>query len=1073
MSRNIAENKHNRKISLAILAANEKYYNNNIIIDSKNIDSNTNQKIEKMIVRKDFISRSYIKKSNENFPKIIDIYARKFKKKSIDLLRQTQNTIYDNKKIDNHNYNKIINNVLNDKTNSEKLIINVNSQKNHSLNLKNFDVDINAMNKKEKKKRNNNKPSRFNSCDLDSNNKLDLSKNSDNLNKSLKSAIENNIFNSEKIDNSIIKSVKKKPKRLKIRTRSSIFSNYKKIKSRKIEKLDNKDFNYNNEENTPYVLTNQSFYKDIKPVNNQNKNNSQNVKLKNKFIFKEKLNTSNDYNNGSFSKNKKENHFSTNNDVNEETNPSLENVVFINPCLNFGLINSSKNKNSFNENKNSKNNISNQFNMSFYPTKGFNQSGYKTIYPNIYQNSISKKNTILLKDININKNTFNNSTYYWSNKNFLSEDFSTLEKTKNKLSSLYDNDFNHKKISLEKSPLNENEENKISYLNTLSPKLTLKNKTFYNSNYKNRFNSNQFNHKLKNIKIDIFNKYDNEIKLNKDINFSPKDSDIIQNKSPDDNIDKKNEFAFRNTNSIFPSVFEKNRYRDFHIFNNKLNVLSENNLATESYMASYTDKRNKNNENRYSNIPINKIKTLEKILDIQTGTLPDININKKIEKKIFFSNSKETFYPKINENDNNKYFENFIINSMDNNAIKLNQSSYLKTTNDKFYKNEKSNKLKSNKNYINYQFYNDTITSTNHQTTQVDWNENFALKNLIDFNKKTKPNENNININNFIKDNQKKKNNQESPKNKITNLKNSKERYINQIKNNANFTLKINITLDQIKIVKNKIINFIQTNIDRLISDEYITDKFKSFDFKLKCKYDFSLAKEFLFYYFLNYKANYKLSLKKIGRNEINNVDENNNKIKSKINSFAFEFFFSENKKFQKDMQDINYFVNIIIDRIEKEINVFLSFLNRINHTQVFKMEIDNFFVNFYTIKSDNIFIDNKILSILIDFISNAKEKKFSFENYFQLKKIPKEEIKDFTTQIFFNHFFFLKNFLKAVLEISIDLISNMKLTLHISDKELTTILYSEDTKIDKLCKDMNFRLRISGIYFTLVKALI
>lgn len=281
--------------------------------------------------------------------------------------------------------------------------------------------------------------------------------------------------------------------------------------------------------------------------------------------------------------------------------------------------------------------------------------------------------------------------------------------------------------------------------------------------------------------------------------------------------------------------------------------------------------------------------------------------------------------------------------------------------------------------------------------------------------------------------------------------------------------------LSEINKAKKLIANFIEINIDNLISDAYIDDRFKVFDFKLKSKYDYRVAKEFLFFYFLNFKANQKIRVKKLGRKEAkytNPQTQNTDKIFTTKN-FAFEFFLSDNKHFIKDIIDFNNIIKLILAKIGKDISFLINFFNNINPTNLIAMSIDNFFISFYTIKSDNIFIDNKLISILIDFISNAKEKKFYFENFFQLKKIPNEDIKEFTQQVFFNHFYFLKNYLKAVLEISHDLVIELKLSLHISESELSNVLTNDEAKIDLMSRDQEFRVRISSIYFTLVNSLI
>lgn len=293
----------------------------------------------------------------------------------------------------------------------------------------------------------------------------------------------------------------------------------------------------------------------------------------------------------------------------------------------------------------------------------------------------------------------------------------------------------------------------------------------------------------------------------------------------------------------------------------------------------------------------------------------------------------------------------------------------------------------------------------------------------------------------------------------------------------SSLNIKINKTdnseiLKDIKRVKSLIIDFLDANIDNLISNSYIDDRFKAFDFKIKSKYAYRISKEFIFFYYLNTKANQNVKIKKFNRNQNSgNLSKSNENLNKK--NWAFEFFMSNSKNFIKEISEFNSYIKLILPKVTKNINSLLAFFNSITHTHLPRLILDNFFVYFYIIRNEDTLIDNKLIAILIDFISKSDEKKFYFENFLKMKMIPNEEIKDFTQEIFLHHFYFLKKYFKEIFEISDDLIQEVKLSLHITDNELSKIFINDENKIELMGKNLDFRIRISSIYLTLLKALI
>ena len=564
---------------------------------------------------------------------------------------------------------------------------------------------------------------------------------------------------------------------------------------------------------------------------------------------------------------------------------------------------------------------------------------------------------------------------------------------------------------------------------------------------------------------------------------------------------------------------KKNKTKNSFIFNNT-NIL--NNLYNlEIKNENEENKTNENQENNKDTIKSNIFHMRNNSSVILDNSLIDNSNVKPLESNSkLFNHKNNPSISSYNHNKNNHFDNNSYINNLKN-IFKQNKNSdeilkedflseniqrtnqYIennlnsnilinnnlnKTRFNKTYFTAVTNKIKNKTNFLNFQITNNTnksILENSIGLTQEKFNPFISTKFSLN---KIKSLENLLEINDNFKSNPKillDKINRKSFENSIYSFSTLPLIKTNgKLFNSVNFTekQKLNYTkrndfkknklyseqkyiLNEIKRVRNLIHNFLTVNLDNLISNQYIDDRYKAFDMKIQNKKDYLSAKEFIFFNFLNNKTNEKIFVKKINRNDFKSL-ENNPK------NLALEFFITENNSYNKEILEYNTIVENLIIKITKDINLLLNFMSGINHTQIGKMTIDNVFVNFYIINSENIFLDKTIVGILIEFISNIKEKKFYCEEFFRFKKLPNEDVKDFDIPNLLIHFEFLKRYLKLVLKISNGVMDEIKLSLQISNEDLNIILFAEINALRSKKNDMNFRLRIASIYFTLIKSL-
>ena len=542
------------------------------------------------------------------------------------------------------------------------------------------------------------------------------------------------------------------------------------------------------------------------------------------------------------------------------------------------------------------------------------------------------------------------------------------------------------------------------------------------------------------------------------------------------------------------SSFENKNGNKFS-FRNSLNILN-------------TNSKNINKENH----------SLKNKIFSNLTKLNEIKDKKKLDDLKEFLEIEDDYNKIRNENEKKNEFEEFFINENYNmNKFKLNiKSMNNKVSSNKIKENNIDSKLK--KNDSKEQFYEKIAFDLN--TTRLEFRRfkskyemRFTYMNYPNIDKKTEIEVKYTYqlIKNFMKNNL----NSLIPNDFID--ENLKEIMINNIfkKKFKRETEKL-IKKDSTKVLKN--INENNNDNNNNYSDENIDINF--LDFKSDnisnhiistdmnpnpeetlSKFDYDTIKEFLFLNFLNSRSMEKYFSKRINNNEITLMNQekmintslmflNNNKnlnytnlnstgtieenwFNSKNHKLALELFNLSNNS--KQVSDLNLIVGDLILKLKKDISAFISYLNFLSknkmNLQLKNMALDLIFVNLYMIEVDKKLIDQKIVFLFVEFISDEKEKKMFYEDFKRLKRIGVEII-DENVEFYRYQFLLLKRFLKMITRTSEENLDLVKKEFSITDEEIYFILFSKKNDIKRIVNDIYFVNKITNVFRILVSSI-
>jgi hypothetical protein len=295
-------------------------------------------------------------------------------------------------------------------------------------------------------------------------------------------------------------------------------------------------------------------------------------------------------------------------------------------------------------------------------------------------------------------------------------------------------------------------------------------------------------------------------------------------------------------------------------------------------------------------------------------------------------------------------------------------------------------------------------------------------------------------------------------------------------------------------------INFLDFKSDN-ISNHIISTDMNPNPEETLSKFDYDTIKEFLFLNFLNSRSMEKYFSKRINNNEITLMNQekmintslmflNNNKnlnytnlnstgtieenwFNSKNHKLALELFNLSNNS--KQVSDLNLIVGDLILKLKKDISAFISYLNFLSknkmNLQLKNMALDLIFVNLYMIEVDKKLIDQKIVFLFVEFISDEKEKKMFYEDFKRLKRIGVEII-DENVEFYRYQFLLLKRFLKMITRTSEENLDLVKKEFSITDEEIYFILFSKKNDIKRIVNDIYFVNKITNVFRILVSSI-
>lgn len=918
-----------------------------------------------------------------------------------------------------------------------------------------------------------------NTYNLDKNSSNNLTKISFEKNFKTKNSFKIN-FNQKKIENIESSNICNSERKGKISLIESYRKTFTHIKPKKVKSIINKD-QINQEESASYLLTNQSYSDRIKPINQENQ----------KKTIENKTNLTSD----NFYQKARE----------SRTTEKKPNFI--------------------------KSNILNEKFATYKKVRQTNHSSVK---------AYALEEEFLNRKISHTRNSTTNkfSNIVLSNST-INEEFTSRKTNLNNKN--FDDNINFKKLNFEKqiNPLNNLSKNFKNNKSEISLSLDKKafdvtgNKTF--NKFINVENNMKFHSQINSpINNSLIKKHtmNNPIPLN-NANIKIKNNHII-----DEHFAEFSDKNITSNNQNFLNNLKDNKSNfNLHLNDNKIDKCSKkassmNSTNFDSLMASLTV--NKSDKNIQSSI--SKINLFEKE---KLNMSPNKNLNPSLKLKEKFTDLDKSFTKYF---ENNYYNENSLnTNSNNNNKKRIN---HIKTSeNNRLFNNPTlNNKINTTNLNQDSEFENCYDPSSYTKNKRVNLDQ--IRYNLIGKKNQIKP----IDIKSHVKAN--------SFRSKF--IPNINKKTLNEI-NYTKILIKNFITTNLSFIITNE---FIEENLQWLILNDCFKPKKIDFDslkakkpknrksiieennntklnflseLKLKStiidnynenlisvetnpaqenfvisEKDYQLAREFIFYNYINCKSLEKYFFKKLNKNDIVISDSNsNNPISKSLNfiynktnlynqnlnysnlnstaanetswfnsmnhNLALEFFSSANNS--KEISEFNLFVEEIFNKLKKDISGLLNFMNFIKLNKM-NLHIKNFaldliFVNLYIVNPNDKEIDEELIYLLIEFISNSKEKKLFFENYKKLCMLTdKAEFEKNNKDFYNSKYLFFKNFLKMLLKISDNNIDLIKKSFKLNDQEIYFILISDFNELKSYIDDKEFKEKITSIFELLINSL-